>query len=206
MPMANFPKKESDILALAQEMVAGLKGNTDVYPDPIVGVADLETGVNGYMDAKNEELKTRSAWEKAVATKSERLQALSEDMRRDLRYAENLVKSDDAQLRLIGWGGRKPRKTLEAPGQVGNLAITAQGEGWISLDWKVPLAGGTPAAYRIERQDPHQETTNWGEIATTTDLKTTIANQERGKRFEFRAVAFNRAGEGAASNTVVATL
>nr|VFJ91990.1 MAG: Fibronectin type III domain-containing protein [Candidatus Kentron sp. H]VFJ92273.1 MAG: Fibronectin type III domain-containing protein [Candidatus Kentron sp. H]VFK01450.1 MAG: Fibronectin type III domain-containing protein [Candidatus Kentron sp. H] len=204
--MATFPKKESDILALAQEMVAGFNANTDVYPAPIVTAEALKAGIDGYMAAKNDELRTRSAWEQAVDSKNERLQGLAEDMRQDLRYAENLVKFDDAQLRLIGWGGRKPRKALEAPGQVGNLTIVGQGEGWIALAWEAPLSGGAPAAYRVERQDPHLETTNWTEIGTTTDLGTTLADQERGKRLEFRVRAFNRTGEGAASNTMAATL
>nr|VFJ94075.1 MAG: Fibronectin type III domain-containing protein [Candidatus Kentron sp. LFY] len=201
-----FPRKEADILNLAQEMLAGFNAHADIYPAPLFGTADLEAAMAAHTAAKNAELTARSAWEKTVADKNEALQTIVEGMKRDIRYAENLVDFDDAQLRLIGWGGRKPKQSLMPPGQVRSLEIAAQGEGWITLDWKAPNEGGRVAAYRIERQDPHVDETDWEEVGTTTGFETTITRQERGKRLEFRVLAFNKAGTGEASNTAVATL
>nr|VFJ99650.1 MAG: Fibronectin type III domain-containing protein [Candidatus Kentron sp. LFY] len=201
-----FPRKESDILSLAQEMVTGFDAHTDIYPEPLVGTADLRANVDAYHTARGAEMTARAAWEKTVTAKNEVLQTLAENMKRDIRYAENIVDFDDAQLRLIGWGGRKPRQSLPPPGQVRSLDIAAQGDGAITLDWKAPNEGGTIAAYRVERLDPHADETDWEEVGTTTGLETTIAKQERGKKFEFRVLAFNKAGTGEASNTVAAML
>ena len=205
--MATFPKKESDVLSLAQEMVAGFKGNTDIYPAPLVSMETLQADVDNYPEVKNAELRARAEWEKAVTAKTEHLRALSNDMRRDIRYAENVVDYDDARLRLIGWGGRKPRKAMEPPGQTRELTITGQGEGWISLDWKAPGDGGAQAAYRIESLKHDQEESGWEEAATSTaTAETTMVNQERGVRLGFRVVALNKSGDGMVSNTVMATL
>nr|VFJ70462.1 MAG: Fibronectin type III domain-containing protein [Candidatus Kentron sp. FW] len=156
--------------------------------------------------AKNAELTARSAWEKTVADKNEALQVIVDGLKRDIRYAENLVDFDDAQLRLIGWGGRRPKQSLMPPGQARSLEVAAQGEGWITLDWKAPNEGGSVATHRVERQNPHAQEALWEEVGTTTSLESTITRQERGKRLEFRVLAFNKAGTGEASKTVMATL
>nr|VFK03102.1 MAG: hypothetical protein BECKH772A_GA0070896_103072 [Candidatus Kentron sp. H]VFK03274.1 MAG: hypothetical protein BECKH772B_GA0070898_103412 [Candidatus Kentron sp. H]VFK05762.1 MAG: hypothetical protein BECKH772C_GA0070978_103002 [Candidatus Kentron sp. H] len=123
-----FPRKESDILSLAQEMVTGFDIHTEVYPAPLVSSADLTANVEAYHAARGAEMTARAEWEQTVA------------------------------------------------------------------------------AYRVERLDPHADETNWEEVGTSTDLEATITKQERGRRFKFRVLAFNRAGTGEASNTVAATL
>jgi len=50
-------------------------------------------------------------------------------MKDDLRCAEATVDFDDDKLKLLGWGGRKAPKTLEAP---------REGEGWIFSDSEIP--------------------------------------------------------------------
>ena len=59
---------------------------------------------------------------------------------------------DDDKLKLIGWGGRKAKTSLQAPGQARALEAPRQGEGWIFLDWKAPSDGGKVAAYKIKRR------------------------------------------------------
>ncbi len=80
-------------------------------------------------------LAAQAAAEAAVTAKNEALEALADDMKADLRYAETTVGFDDDQLKLIGWGGRAARTSLEAPGQTRMLEAPQQGEGWIFLDW-----------------------------------------------------------------------
>ena len=166
----------------------------------------LQADVDDYPEAKNAELRARAEWEKAVTAKTGHLRTLSNGMRRDIRYAENVVDYDDARLRLIGWGGRKPGKAMESPGQARELTITGQGEEWISLDWKAPGDGGAQAAYRIGRLKHDQEESGWEEAATSTVTETTMVNQERGMRLGFRVVALNKSGDGMVSNTVMVTL
>jgi len=134
--MARFPKSESEIFALAQEMVTGLNANAAVYPSPPVSVADLGSALSAFVTAKNASTAAQAAAEQTTATKDEALQTLVDDMKADLRYAENTVDFDDDKLKLIGWGGRKAKTSLEAPGQARTLEAPRQGEGWIFLDWK----------------------------------------------------------------------
>ena len=115
--MARFPSKEAEVFALAQEMMTGLAANAAVYPSPPVTVAGLGAAFGAYMTANSAAVAAQAAAEQATAAKDEALEALTDGMKADLRYAENTVNFDDDQLKLIGWGGRKARTLLEAPTQ-----------------------------------------------------------------------------------------
>jgi len=128
-------------------MAAGVAANAAIYPAPPVAPADLQTAMGAYITARDAAV--AAAAEQATAAKDEALQALTDDRKADLRYAENTVNYDDDQLKLIGWGGRKAKTSLEAPGQVRTLEAPRQGEGWIFLDSKEPVDGGAVAAYKI---------------------------------------------------------
>ena len=163
--MARFPSKEADVFALAQEMMSGLAANAAVYPSPPVTVAEVATAFSAYLTAKNAAIAAQAAAEQATAAKDDALQTLTDGMRADLRYAENTVNFDDDQLKLIGWGGRSARTSLEAPGQARTLEAPRQGDGWVFLDWKEPVDGGKVAAYKIERRErPSGPWTDAGKI------------------------------------------
>jgi len=202
--MARFPKSESEIFALAQEMMTGLGANAAVYPSPPVSVADLGSALSAFVTAKNASTAAQAAAEQATATKDEALQTLVDDMKADLRYAENTVDFDDDKLKLIGWGGRKAKTSLEAPGQARTLEAPRQGEGWIFLDWKAPTDGGKVAAYKIQRRE--RPSGPWSDIGLAIESEITLSDQERGKEWEYRVIAVNKAGEGQPSNTVMAVL
>nr|VFK24486.1 MAG: hypothetical protein BECKLPF1236A_GA0070988_104203 [Candidatus Kentron sp. LPFa]VFK35956.1 MAG: hypothetical protein BECKLPF1236C_GA0070990_104542 [Candidatus Kentron sp. LPFa] len=121
----SFPTKESDILALGEKIVAGLQGNTEVYPASPLPVADLTEKLDAYLAAKNAETAAQSAWEEAVTAKRTVLRAFSDGMRTELRYAENTVHFDDAKLKLLGWG----RATLEGAGAGAEPCDCAPGRG-----------------------------------------------------------------------------
>ena len=116
-------------------------------------------------------------------------------MKADLRYAENTVDFDDHRLKLIGWGGRKAKTSLEAP---------RQDEGWIFLDWKEPMDGGKVAAYKVQRRE--RPSGPWSEAGMAIESEITLSSQERGKEWEYRVIAVNKAGEGQPGNTVMAAL
>ncbi|MCI5157919.1 MAG: fibronectin type III domain-containing protein [Candidatus Electrothrix sp. AUS1_2] len=86
-------------------------------------------------------------------------------------------------------------RSLEAP---------RQGAGWLTLDWKAPSDGGRPVSYRIERRKlPGGD---WETVGMAIATEATLNNQERGKEWEYRVIAANKAGEGEPSNAVMAVL
>ena len=202
--MAQFPRTEPQVIVLAQDMAAGLAANAAVYPGPPVAPADLQTAMAAYITARDAAVAAAAAAEQATAAKNEALQALTDDMKADLRYAETTVNYDDDQLKLIGWGGRKSKTSLEAPGQTRSLEAPREGEGWVFLDWKEPVDGGAVAAYKIQRR--LRPDGPWSDAGMAIESEITLTNQERGKEWEYRVLAVNKAGEGEPSNTVMAVL
>ena len=202
--MARFPTRESEILALAHELESGLNANAAVYPAPPFPGLPLAMARSAYITAKNAAVAAIAAAEQATADKDEVLEALTDKMRADLRYAENTVDFDDEKLKLLGWGGRKAKTSLEAPGQVRMLEAPRQGEGWIFLDWKEPSDGGKVAAYKVERRE--RPAGPWLDASMSIESEVTFSGQERGKELEYRVIAVNKAGEGEPSNTVMAVL
>ena len=202
--MAKFPRREDGIVALAGEMSAGLTANPTVYPAPPVAPLDLETAMGTYIAAREAAVAEAAAAEQATTTKEEALEGLTDAMKADLRYAENTVDFDDDKLKLLGWGGRKAGTSLEPPGQPRTLEAPREGEGWLFLDWKEPVEGGKVASYKIERRERPEGP--WSIAGVAMETEVTLASQERGKEFEYRVIAVNKAGEGMPSNTVMAVL
>ena len=202
--MARFPKSAAEILALGQSMATRLAANAAIYPSPPVSVADLGTALSAYVTAKNAATAAQAAAEQATATKDEALQTLTDAMKADIRYAENTVNYDDDKLKLIGWAGRAAKTSLEAPGQARTLEAPREGEGWVFLDWKEPVDGGAVAAYKIQRR--LRPDGPWSDVDLAIESEITLTNQERGKEWEYRVLAVNKAGEGQPSNTVMAVL
>ncbi len=205
--MARFPKAEAEIASLAQSMISGLTPLGDlpsVFPAPPVAVAQLTTLLATYTTARNATIAAESAAAQAVGGKDAALTELIEGMKSDLRYAENTVNYDDELLKLLGWGGRRPATPLPPPGQTRVLSIIEQGEGWVKLVWKAPADGGKPSAYRIMRRERPEGP--WTDIATAVVCEATLLDQPRGKEFEYRIIAVNKAGDGEPSNTVVVVL
>ena len=202
--MARFPTKEADILALAHELESGLNTNAAAYPAPPFPGIPLAIAKSAYVAAKNAAVAAVAAAEQATATKDEALQVLTDHMRADLRYAENTVDFDDDKLKLLGWGGRKAKTSLEAPGQTRTLEAPRQGEGWIFLDWKEPSDGGKVAAYKVQRRE--RPSGPWTDASMAIESEITLSGQERGKEWEYRVIAVNKAGEGKPSNTVMVVL
>ena len=202
--MARFPTTEADIVALAHELESGLNANAAIYPAPPSPGIELAMAMSAYVSTKNASVAAVAAAEQATATKDEALQVLTDRMKADLRYAENTVDFDDDKLKLLGWGGRKAKTSLEAPGQTRALEAPRQGEGWIFLDWKDPSDGGKVAAYKVERRE--RPSGPWTDASMAIESEITLSDQERGKEWKYRVIAVNKAGEGEPSNTVMAVL
>jgi len=202
--MATFPRTEAQIKALAQTMVTGLTESAADFPSPPVLAADLQALLDSFITLCDEQVGALAAAEQATQTKAAGLEELVTAMKADLRYAEDAVNRDDAKLSALGWGGRASGTALQPPGQPRTLEASRQGEGWVFLDWKKPSDGGKVAAYKIERRE--RPTGDWSLVSMAIESEATLNNQERGKDWEYRIIATNKAGESTPSNTVAAVL
>ena len=153
-----------------------------------------------YLNARNNLLTAKATAEQAIADKDGALEELVEALKDDIRYAENTVDFDDDKLKLIGWAGRKARTPLAAPGQARLLEAPKQGAGWVFLDWKAPVDGGKPAAYKVERR--LRDGGGWENVATAILTEATLVEQPEKQELEYRIIALNKSGEGQPSNTV----
>jgi hypothetical protein len=206
--MGQFPKNEAQVVILAQAIASGLTpGDPEPhphFPDPPVTPAQLTALLTEYTNAKNATVAAKAAAEQATTDKNAKLAELVAGMKTTLRYAENTVNYDDDKLKEIGWAGRKSASPLQPPGQPRTLQANRQGEGWVTLEWKAPVDGGKPAAYRIVRRE--RPAGPWMDVAAAMICESTLSDQPRGKEFEYRVIAANRAGESEPSNTVLVVL
>ena len=157
-----------------------------------------------YLNARNNLLTAKATAEQAFAEKDEALENLIDALKADIRYAENTVNYDDAKLKLLGWAGKKTATVLTLPGQVRLLEAPKQGAGWVFLDWKAPVDGGRPKAYKVQRR--LREGGGWQDVATAILTEATLVEQPRGAELEYHIIAVNKSGEGEASNTVMVVL
>ncbi len=164
----------------------------------------LRTALLEYVAAREAAVVGSAAAAQGTAVKDEALQTLIDFMKADIRYAENVMRFDDGKLRLLGWGGRKSRTSLETPGQVRALEVVREGEGWIVLDWKAPSDGGRVGAYRIQRRP--RDGGSWVDAGMAIETEVLLNGQERGVDFEYQVIAANKAGEGLPGNIVTAVL
>ena len=190
--MAQFPRREAEIKALAQNIVTGLAANAGDFPSPPVPSAGLQAILNSFITLCDEQVAAQAAAEQVTETKSAGLDELVTAMRADLRYAEDAVNYDDAKLTALGWGGIAAPTALQIPGQPRALEAPRQGEGWVFLDWKDPAEGGSVAAYKIERRE--RPAGDWVLVNMAIESEATLNNQERGKDWEYRVIATNKAG------------
>jgi len=202
--MATFPLREADVVVLAEEMISGFTDNPLVYPAPPVAALDLTTAKTAFTTAMNAAVAAKAAAEAAVDTKDAALEDLEDAMKSDIRYAENTVGDDDAKLKLIGWGAKKSPTALTAPGQTLSLTVPSQGDGAVSLAWKAPADGGSPAAYKVMRRE--RPAGPWEDVATAVIAEAQLADQPKGLELEYQIIAVNKAGEGEPSNTEMVVL
>jgi len=202
--MPRFPKKEAEITALAERLVSGFRSNLALFPAPPVIWPILNVKRNIYYGARNAMLAKQAAAEQSIADKDTAIEELINALKSDIRYAENTVNFDDDKLKLIGWSGNQTPTALAPPGEVRQLEAPKQGDGWVFLDWKAPVDGGTPSAYRVTRRE--RPAGAWEDVATAVISEATLVEQPKGKELEYCIIAVNKAGEGEASNTAMVVL
>jgi hypothetical protein len=197
--MARFPLRETEIVSLAQAMIAGLTHHTDVFSAPPIPIDELRGFLNDYFTTRDAVTAAEANLRDANSHKQTALDTLTGKMKFVLRYAEHIV-NDDQQLALVGWSGRREATPLQAPGQCLALEATRRSDGSVFLDWTDPSDGGKPTLYHIERRELPDGA--WTNADTAIDSEITLSNQPRGKALEYRVYAENKAGKGLAGNVV----
>nr|VFK31477.1 MAG: hypothetical protein BECKMB1821G_GA0114241_10856 [Candidatus Kentron sp. MB] len=202
MSSRKFPNAEADILSLGKKMSDGFAAHTDIYPAPPVAPFDFDAAMNAYAEAREAVVEASAQARRAVESKDKALAAFVDNMKKNLRYAENTVDYDDGDLALIGWTGRRPATPLEPPGQTLALTSPSRGDDWIRLDWRAPEHGGKVAAYKTQRREESSD--HWLDVGMAMETTLTLSGQESGKRLAYRVLAVNKAGEGTPSNSILA--
>ena len=150
--MPRFPKREADVVALADAMISGYTANPGVFPN--ADVAALQAVRDAYQTAKNAQLDAQAQAQLATESKDTALDGLEDGMKTQLKQSEVDTTADPEQLELIGWGKKAPAQPSDPPGQPRALDPVIQGQGTLFLDWKAPArgSGGTVRSYIIERR------------------------------------------------------
>jgi hypothetical protein len=87
---------------------------------------------------------------------------------------------------------------------VRSLEVAVEGDGWVMLDWKAPVSGGSVAAYRVKSRT--QDKRSWSDVGMSVETEVLLSNQKRGVELLYHVVAVNKTGEGKPTNTVSVVL
>jgi hypothetical protein len=206
--MPKFPKTEAEVVALAETMVAGYTAHAADFPS--VTVAQLSTALSTYKSQRQSQENAKGQAQIATVTKDEKLDALTELMKNDLKLSEVDVTNDPEKLYEIGWGPRQDPQPIAAPGSPTDLHPIAEGQGTLWLEWeKPPTDVNKPVRnYIIERRQQAEggEFGPWGLVQTTYDCDINLTEQPVEIRVEYRVKASNEAGESMPSNSVSVVL
>ena len=201
--MPNFPKTEAEIIQLAESIIRGMAENPD-FPSPPFSTSELQLSLNEFNVARDANIASYAAAEQSTDVKQTKLEKMLSTMKAMLHYAEDAVHGDDAKLSALGWGARREKTPLTAPGQARLLQVTQQTAGALTLRWKKPIEGGHPDYYKIERRERAEG--DWVLAGAVSLTESTLTNQERGKELEYHVIAANVAGDGMPSNNVTVVL
>ena len=207
--MPKFPKRESEILALINAMIAGYLAHGSDFPS--VDLNSLFNAHTLYTLAKTDQTEALAAAQVATEQKDAALAALVEKMRAELKKSEVDVGGDSEKLEYIGWGPKSAPSPADPPGQPRDFEAVAQGSGSVEFDWKGPArgSGGPVRTYVIERRQQPEgggEFGEWSQAGIALESQAILMTQPRGPQLEYRVKAINTTGESPPSNTVAVVL
>ena len=200
--MSHFPKSELEVVALAEQMVAGFTAYATDFPS--VTIADLSTALSTYKNSKQTQENAHGQAHIATVTKDDKLETLIELMKNDLKVSEVDTANDPEKLAEIGWGTKQPPQPLTIPGQPLDVHPIALGQGMIEFSWEKPATGSLVANYIIERrqQMASGEFGNWTIAGTSLNTNARLIEQPRSVQLEYHVKATNAAGASLPSNSI----
>jgi len=207
--MPRFPKREADVVALGDAMIAGYTANPGDFPN--ADVAALQTARSDYQTSKDAQLDAQAQAQLATEGKDNNLDALEDNMKNQLKQSEVDTSDDPEKLSLIGWGKKAPAQPSDPPGQPRALDPVIEGPGTLFLDWKAPArgSGGSVRSYIIERRKQPSgggQFGAWSQVGVALDSEITLTGQPRGSQLEYRVIAINAGGQSVPSNTAAVVL
>ena len=198
-----YPDTEPEIMALARQVIEGLKQLGAELPAPPVPLDDIQARVARADAATADVVLANTALRERHTVKDDAIRDVVDGTKVILRYAEAVFRDQPEKLSQLGWGPRRNGSTLEAPGEVRDIRIAAEGDTWIALRWNPPVNGGAVGAYKIQRK---KKDGGWEEVGSSVTTEHMLGNQPRGIEMEYRVLAANKAGVGQPSATVTVVL
>ncbi|MCB2156141.1 fibronectin type III domain-containing protein [bacterium] len=204
--MPRFPRREGEIILLADDMISGLNSYGKHFPncDP-KGLEGLRAD---YQKQKDVQMDALNAYKAATEAKDEALQELMRKMKDELKQAEDDSKQDPSKLERIGWGGLSEVTVTPPPAPPRDLEAVSEGAAGVRLQWRQPARGqgGPVRVYEVERREGADKSTEWTLEANSFDLELRMKELPVGIPLRFRVRARNQAGASDPSNTVEITL
>ncbi len=207
--MPDFPKREGDIVALAEGVIAGYLAHPAIFPggDP----AALQAALDAYLAAKNVQVQKQAESQLAKQAKDEKLHLFSGLLKLQIKQSEVDTAADPTQLEFVGCAPKAPAQPVDPPGQPRNLRPTKEGDGDLTLAWKSPArgTGGRVRSYLIERREQPETGGaygNWFQVGVAIETTTKLEAQPRHRDLEYRVLALNSSGQSPPSNAVAVVL
>lgn len=204
--MAQYPRTQAQISALAESMIGGFSQHPDYYPHS--DCPALQQALADYNAASNDLVSAQSQVAIAAEIKRQKLDSLQEVMKNQLKLSQVDCTSDPVKLECIGWSPRREPQSIEAPSQPLNLRIAAQSDCCLFLEWDKPPYDVTRPVryYKLERRKVEQTTEDWQMIATSINNELKLTDQPQMIRFEYRVKSINASGESLPSNVIAVVL
>lgn len=207
--MAQFPRREPEMIQLAGAMIAGYMANPVFFPR--ADTSGLAAALAAYKAARYDQQEKMAQAQLATGAKERRLTELKEFMVNQLRQSEVDTAAHPNQLTLIGWGPKSAPSPSPPPGQPRNLMLETPDSTTVFLDWRAPASGtgGKVRSYLVERREQPPgggAFGEWHQIATALEREITLEDQPSGRRLEYRVIAMNIGGASAPTNSVAVVL
>ncbi len=207
--MPVFPTSESEINALAQQMLGGYSLHAGDFPH--VRRNTLLNRHRSYQLAARLLEQRLALWRSARAARKDSFAELKRVMKECLKLSQVDTTAAPEKLSLIGWGPRRGDTALTAPTAPRNLRIQVTAADSVRLTWQAPAAAshaGPVYNYLIERREllPQQTPGPWQLITTTYQTTITLPGQPRGAELQYRVKAANPAGVSRPGNSTTILL
>ncbi len=207
--MPDFPKREADIIALAEGVIAGYLAHPGLFPggDP----AALRAALDAFAAAKDLQVQKQAEAQLATEAKNEKLHHFEGLLKLQIKRSEVDTAADPIHLELLGYAPKATARPVDPPGQPRELRPTKEGDSDVTLDWKSPArgSGGRVRTYVIERREQPETGGaygDWFQVGVAIETTKKLEAQPRHRDLEYRVLAINHSGQSPPSNAVAVVL